>query len=224
MDHVAVVEREGRALAAAARGAMTDRLRSCPEWTGGDLLAHTTAFARWAVGMVEGSVALEDPLPPVAPEVAAAEFDADLARLVVALRTVDPEAVLPNWSAAPPVAGFYPRRAAHEYAVHRWDAQTGLGEPDPIEAAVARDGVAEFFDVFVATALVMGMVPEGDRTLVFEATDLGERWSFDVRGPGPETVLRGTASDLLLGVWSRVDPVTLHVGGDRTVLEQWPRL
>src|SRR4051794_31637632 len=36
---------EGRALGVAARVAAAEKLRSCPEWTGADLLAHTTGFA-----------------------------------------------------------------------------------------------------------------------------------------------------------------------------------
>nr|WP_308259051.1 hypothetical protein [Pseudonocardia sp. H11422] len=38
------------------------------------------------------------------------------------------------------------------------------------------------------------------------------------------TTMRGTASDLLLALWRRRDPLAHHAGGDRRVLEAWPKI
>lgn len=38
------------------------------------------------------------------------------------------------------------------------------------------------------------------------------------------TTMRGTASEIVLALGRRRDPVSLHAGGDRTLLEQWPSI
>ena len=217
------VETEGRALGAAARVGAAETLRSCPEWTGADLLAHTAGFARWVRDVLAGPAS--DEIAPVPPDEALRTWDDDLDTLVRALRDTDPAAPAPNWSVAPDTAAFWQRRAAHEFAVHRWDAQTGLsGEPAPIDTAVARDGIAEYLDVFVATGLAAGMAPPAPTTLAVEITDTGERLTRDLPDAGPVTTMRGTASELVLALWRRRDPVSLHAGGNPTLLEQWPSI
>lgn len=105
---------------------------------------------------------------------AARTWDADLAELVDLLRTTPADAAVGNWSIAPPTATFWLRRAAHELAAHRWDAGTALDpSPAPIAVGLACDGIAEFFEVFVATGLAAGMVAPAAVTLVLEPTDGG---------------------------------------------------
>jgi MDMPI C-terminal domain len=107
--------------------------------------------------------------------------------------------------------------------VHRWDAETAH-TPTLTPIDLARDGIAEFFDVFVATGLAAGTVQPTAATLVLEPTDLDERIEQHLPDPGPETVLHGTTSNLLLALWHRRDPVSLHVGGDRAQLKRWPHI
>jgi len=38
------------------------------------------------------------------------------------------------------------------------------------------------------------------------------------------TTMRGTASDLMLALWRRRDPLAFHVGGPREMLEHWPAI
>ena len=122
-------------------------------------------------------------------------------------------------------AGFWVRRVLHELAVHRWDAATLVpGPPEPIPSPVAVDGIGEFFDEFVATALARGLVPPAARRLALEITDVDRRLEFPLPDPGPVTTIRGTASDLLLALWRRRDPLSLHVDGDPAVLEAWPSI
>jgi len=98
----------------------------------------------------------------VPPDEAARTYDADLGRFVAALGALDPETPVPNWAASAQTAAFWQRRAVHELAVHRWDAATiGVGPtgtvaPMPVAPDVADDGIAEFFDVFVATGIAFG--------------------------------------------------------------------
>lgn len=216
---------DGRLIAAAARAGLDARVESCPEWSGRDLLAHVDNFFRIVLALIAAGGA-ESGLPaPADPAEADRSYDADLARLVDTLRHTRPDAPVHNWSVTPHVAAFWTRRAVHELAVHRWDAETiGGGTPAPIPAGVAVDGIAEFFDVFVATGLAAGMVPPTATTLVLEITDTGDRIEHHLPDPGPVTTVRGTASDLLLGLWRRRDPLTLHAGGDPAILEAWPTI
>ena len=95
-------------------------------------------------------------------------YDAELDRFLATLRAVPPDAPVPNWAAATQTAAFWQRRAVHELAVHRWDAGTiGGRDPGPVDPDVADDGVAEFFDVFVATAFAFGYAPPAEATLAW---------------------------------------------------------
>jgi hypothetical protein len=111
-----------------------------------------------------------------------------------------------------------PVRGPQRRAVH------GGGDPAPVEHEIVEDGIAEFFDVFVATGFAFGLVPPAQATLVLEATDTGARRVQHLPDPCPATTVRGTASDLLLAVWRRRDPLAHHVGGPRGVLESWPSI
>jgi uncharacterized protein (TIGR03083 family) len=198
---------------------------SCPDWTGRDLRAHVVGFARYIAAIVAAGGAELPPPPPVPPDVAGPSYDADLARLLDVLRSTPADAPAHVWSTSAPVAGFWVRRVLHELAVHRWDAATlVVGTPEPIPAPVAVDGIAEFFQVFVATALARGLVPPAARTLALEITDLDRRLEYPLPDPGPVTTIRGTASDLLLALWRRHDPLSLHVDGDPAVLKAWPSI
>jgi MDMPI C-terminal domain len=65
------------------------------------------------------------------------------------------------------------------------------------------------------------LVAPARATLVLEITDAGTRRVEHLPDPGPETTLRGTASDLMLALWRRRDPLAFHVDGPRGMLEHW---
>ncbi|WP_300009068.1 maleylpyruvate isomerase family mycothiol-dependent enzyme [Pseudonocardia sp.] len=222
---LASIEADGHALGAAARSGRDATVRTCPDWTGADLLAHVSGFARYLAGLFAGRIPLAGPVPVVAAREAEQAWDADLAALVTLLRDTPADAPVPNWSVLPDTASFWTRRTAQELAVHRWDARTtGEDEPDPVPADIARDGIAEYFEAFAATAIAAGMAPRARATVALELTDTGDRLEHHLPDPGPATVLRGSASDLLLALWHRRDLLAHHVEGDRLVLERWPRI
>ena len=217
-------ERDGRHLGEAARAGRDAVVRSCPDWTGADLLAHVSGFARYVDRLFAGAAGPTDPLVAAAPDEALRTWDDDLARLLARLRSTPADAPVPNWSVLPDTAAFWARRVAHELAVHRWDAgTTAAAVPAPLPAALARDGMEEYFEAFAATAFAAG-APGRAATLVLEPVDGGEPLEFGLPDPGPVTLLRGTASDLLLALWWRRDPLDHLVSGDRDLLAQWPRL
>jgi uncharacterized protein (TIGR03083 family) len=219
------IKDDGRRIGDAARAGPTDRVVSCPEWTGLDLLAHVCGFVRFVRDLLDGTATRATPAPVVDGDEALQAYDADVALLLATLSATPADAPAPNWSVAPDTAAFWMRRAVHELAVHRWDAETiADGRPASIAVDVATDGIAEFFDVFVATGLAAGMVPPTQATLALELTDTGERIEYHLPEPGPVTTMRGPASDLLLALWRRRDPLAHHAGGDRGVLEAWPKI
>ena len=163
------------------------------------------------------------------PEGAAGRGGADVRRRPApgslrTLRDTPPDAPVSHWAAVQQVAASWQRRAVHELAVHRWDAETIGGDPAPVDQDIALDGIAEFFEVFVTTGIEAGMVPPAQATLVLEITDTGTRREEHLPDPGPVTTMRGTASDLMLALWRRRDPLAFHVDGPREMLERWPAI
>jgi uncharacterized protein (TIGR03083 family) len=112
---------DGQRLAEAVRRKPDGRVASCPDWTGADLLAHVSGFARYVTDLVDGRADRDMELPKVPPDEAAQTYDADLARLVAPLRDTPPDAEVPHWAVVQQVAASWQRRAVHELAVHRWD-------------------------------------------------------------------------------------------------------
>ncbi|WP_020494880.1 maleylpyruvate isomerase family mycothiol-dependent enzyme [Sciscionella marina] len=228
LDHGALLEhaaRDGDEIGRLCLAAPEATVRSCPEWSGADLLAHTTAFAHWMPGVFAGTSTMTTPVPAVTPAEAAGDWADALDSLLTTLRAAAVDDPVPNWSTSPDTAIFWIRRCAQEFAVHRWDAATtGATDPAPIPGELARDGIEEYFDAFTATGLAMRPELAADATIALELTDLDLSISKDLPHPGPVTRMRGTASELLLALWHRVDPLDLHADGDRGLLERWPRI
>lgn len=219
---------EGTVLGRRCRAHPDDPVRTCPEWTGGDLLAHVGAFARWLPEVFAGTLTPADPPAGVEAPDALNSWGNDLRRLAGLLRRTEPGTPVANWPGAPPgQAGFWIRRAAHELLVHRTDADTLLADPaaaGPLDRELAHDGVEEYFDAFVDTALATGAAPEIEATVVVELTDRHASVRRDLPHPGPVTTLRGTAAEMLLALWWRRDLLAHVVDGDRELIEAWPRI
>ena len=154
--------------------------------------------------------------------------------VLAAIEATDPGEHRPNWAGAP-TAAFWFRRMAQESAIHRWDAQAAVGAPEPIDPALAVDGVDELVDTFLPSAKRRGITGTGE-TVHLHATDLDDRadltgeWMFTFTPEGVEIERthgkgdmagRGTASDLLLFVWNR-RPVELTCFGEPDLLTWWP--
>jgi len=156
---------------------------------------------------------------------------AQLRALEAELEAADPAQPCWTWFAADQTAGFPIRRMAQETAVHRWDAQSATGTPEPIDGELARDGIDEMFDVFLSA-----LSDDPDRcrgageTYHFHRTDGEGEWLLRFEPDGvvvshehakADVAVRGTASDLLLFVWGRVPADRLEVFGDRALLDRY---
>jgi len=224
--YLAILEREGRALAEAARGRLAPPVPSCPDWTVGELVAHTSGAHRFWAQMAAG---LGDPRSAVrasapAPELVVEWFEDGLTRLLDTLRAADPAS--PVWTWAPienPTVSWIIRRMTHETVVHRWDVQNALGAPGSIEPELGSDGIDELLFVFLpaerelhrgigATAHIHCTDTEGE--WVVRMTD-GDFTVTREHAKG-DVALRGPAADLLLALWERVPLSEIEMLGDES--------
>ncbi len=233
---LAAMRQEAAALraAAASDGAFAAPVPSCPDWTVADLLGHTGRAFRWlAIHIVRGVTTAPNDQPAEVPanDKLLGWWDESLAAVLTALDRVDPD--LPSWHWTPQakVAGFWHRRFAHEVAVHRWDAQVAVGLPEPIDTALALDGVAEILDSWLPARPVQGLDEDGMVQLI--ASDSEESWLVRVRGEAvslldtatllPEghhvdVQATGSASDLELAMYGRVPFDVLEISGRESLL------
>jgi uncharacterized protein (TIGR03083 family) len=167
--------------------------------------------------------------PPHGPEVLGWFTDAaDAVRRSLSSAGLDD--LLPTFT-GPLKTSWWLRRLSHELALHRWDVEAASGTPGPIDAEQAVDAVDEVLEVYVPTRMHFEVLAGGGETIHLHATDVDHgEWMLTL---GPDRVewehghakgdvaARGTASDLLLLLWSRLPPARLQVFGDATLLERW---
>jgi uncharacterized protein (TIGR03083 family) len=234
-EHIAALERNGRALAAAAAAAGLDApVPTCPGWVVRDLLRHTGGVHGWAASFVRAEpdadpdAAEEDLLQPHGDPVAwYLERNADLA---AALRAAPPDGPTGAFlRGSPTPLAFWARRQAHECAVHRTDADVAAGAADPAAAhpaAFAVDGIDELLLGFMsrpgrlrsAEPYRLAVAPGDDaaRWLV----EVGPEGAVGRRGEGPaDAALGGSAARLYLFLWNRLAEVPVE--GDAAVAARW---
>jgi uncharacterized protein (TIGR03083 family) len=225
------VRRDGDALLHAVGSDVTRPVPSCPGWTQLDLVRHLGGVYEFVVRQVRSAERVaRGQLDVPDDEVLAAVADLH-AELLLVLRETDPDAPSWTWSRkGPSVAAFWPRRMAHETAVHRWDAQLAVGEPAPMDPDLACDGVDEVLDVFLPAR--RGRIKEElAGTVHLHAIDasptVAAEWTIDLGPAGAVAVrrvhekadaaLRGPAGELLLACWGRA--ATLDRFGDGELIE-----
>ncbi|MDP1821484.1 MAG: maleylpyruvate isomerase family mycothiol-dependent enzyme [Acidimicrobiales bacterium] len=231
-EHVQHFRIEAASLLAACRAEPTAGVPSCPGWDRTELLTHVAGVHAWVRRQLEDGPAERVRLstvsrPPEGDELVPF-FEAGAAELASALDAMDVAATWPTW-AGPQPGTFYPRRMAHEVAVHRWDAV-----PTPVDAELAVDGLDELLELF-APLLPADRFGGATGTIHLHATDDGlaqtGEWlvtfgrdgiAFEKGHAKGDVAVRGMASDLLLWAWNRV-PVDerFEVFGDRALLDLW---
>jgi uncharacterized protein (TIGR03083 family) len=200
------------AFAACLSGDLTAPVRHCGGWTLADLAGHLGRENLWsAAAVTERRGDHHGAAPPRDP--------ATLGRWVcgtgeVLLAALDTDPAAPAWTLAPPrTAGFWQRRRCLETLVHRWDAQHALGFAEPLDPALASDGVAEVIDTMGPRQVRLGRIAAPGYAVGLVATDTRHSWTW---GPGdPVATVSGTAEALLLLVWRRLaadDPALAWAG------------
>ncbi|MFE2727839.1 maleylpyruvate isomerase family mycothiol-dependent enzyme [Kitasatospora sp. NPDC059327] len=249
LDHPAAVAAETARFVAVVRAAdPSTKVPTCPDWTMTDLVRHAGSVQRWFTVLLRQRIQE----PPRGREVdlrlperpegypdwlaeAAAQAGAEFA-------AADLDAPMWAWG-ADQHARFWVRRMLFETLVHRVDAELALGLRPAIDPVLAADGVSEFLAnlpfaaVFAPrTALLRG----ADRSIRFTRTDGKGDWlvrlrpdGFGLDGDGPaprgaqappaDATVRGTAADLLLLLYGRLDRADdrFEVLGDQELLAHW---
>lgn len=228
-DHLEALRRDGDALLHAAGRNPMAPVPTCPGWSVVDLLAHLLRVYRYAARQARSEERLPGDDTELAPEaVPAAVADAH-AELLLVLAELDPDA--PAWNSlpdAPDLAGYWGRRMAVETALHRWDVENAVGQPTPIEPALACDGIDEALtDLLPRRRRRAGETMAGSAHL--HATDAPEgspaEWTLTLLADAAvhvrrshekaDAALRGPAGELLLAVWGR--PADVERFGDAEI-------
>jgi uncharacterized protein (TIGR03083 family) len=217
IDPVAEIRRESNEVARIAAGTAPDTpVPPCPGWTLRDLVVHLGAVQRfWAANIRAADASRPDesagdPDHPYRPADAALAswMHESTEGLIDAIEAADPGAPCWTWWGDPATAAAVARHQVQEAAVHRWDAEAATGTTTPLDPEPATDAVDEFLAVSLRGA-DDGL--QGSVTLT--ASDTATSWKVG-RGGGPTVDILGTASDLLLALYRRVDHSTLAIEGD----------
>jgi uncharacterized protein (TIGR03083 family) len=216
------LRRDGARLAAGATD-LTLRVPSCPEWVVGDLVWHVGEVHEFWREIAKGAQPtdlrrrdrpLDHELVPW--------FRDGVEAIAATLENLDPARPSWTWSSQRDV-GFIQRRMAHETAVHCWDVLSAAGRDEPVERALAEDGIDEFLSFFLPDT-----APE-DLDVHLHATDGSGEWLIRSRGTtwriGHEhakaaAAVRGSASDLLLFLWRRKPSSAVETFGDAAMLNR----
>jgi uncharacterized protein (TIGR03083 family) len=230
IDYLQALRADGRDLATAARRGLDPPVPACEGWTVADLVLHTGMVHRHKLEIIRGRLAEPpSPWPPDAPSRAEllGWYDQGLEELLTVLEDADPETRVWTFHRPDQTVGFWRRRMAQETAVHRVDAESAHGDPRPVPAALAADGVAELLEVFLAPHSEGEPVGGRGETLHLHATDAEGEWRLRLLPAGVElgqghgqsdATAAGTASDLLLFLWGRAGPEPLERSGDPALL------
>jgi len=237
-DYRALLELETTRLGGVEIGDLDAEIPHLPGWTVHSVVGHTAWVCRYVTQSLQATP--QDPPsrssvgePPVGPDVLMWYAEATQA-LREEVATVDLAQIRPTWTGPQP-GDWWLRRLSHELAVHRWDVaaatSTDPDGPEPIDAALALDGVDEVLEVFVPNRMQFDTLAGSGETIHLHATDIehGE-WllqlgphavSWEHRHAKGDVAVRAAASDLQLLLWGRIPPDRLEVFGDQMILSRW---
>ncbi len=237
-------------MAVASAPSLEMQVPTCPEWTLFDLVQHLgRGHRRWAATVAAGpadappagTASERAPAAPPEREALLAWSAESTEELLSALRESGPDRGCWTWwggSQSPQTCGAVARHQLQELAVHTYDAQITLSDPQPLPDEAALDGVDEFLSTCCATTAAW---PHEPSAVDYHATEGGSwrLWLFadgarTTRLPTPERMpataagedpdaadasLRGAASELVLAMYGRIPVDSLQVDGDRRVLD-----
>lgn len=210
---------------------------TCPDWTVRHLIAHQGMVHRWATSVIRGFDLDTDAVEREGMQVhdLLSWLDDGARNLLQALADAPDDLDVPFFlREAPPPKVAWARRQCHETTMHAVDARGAVLGRKPfasdtwIGPRLAVDGIDELLTGFVPrrSSRLRSASP---LTVLVEATDTSDAWTLVVsdepvvatrsRASSPDTVLRGTAVQLYLGLWNRSD----EIPGEDGFLEEWRR-
>ncbi len=221
-------------LAALARdtAAFTDLLRredldppvpACPGWTLADLGGHLGGIHGWAHGIVMTGSPGDAPTAPPRRDELADWYAERAAELLAALATADPASAVWTFGPPPRTVAFWVRRQPLETAVHLHDGRAAVGQTAPIDPALAASGVDEVVTMMFPRQVRLERIPPLVRGVRLVLTDRPGR-SYLLAGDGLDpgaaydATVRGTAEQVFLWLWRRIDTAELRVEGDEAAV------
>ena len=228
MDFLTAIRRDSDRFYATADSADPTRpVPGCPDWTIADLVRHL-GECHWFWGTdIETRASGPDEIEQAKPERPAGYGDdiawgrAQADRLLHLLESTPDDVAVWTWAMddAQHNVGFIRRHQVQEAALHRWDIEmAATGRPQPIEADVASDAV----DEILAITLPWGAHPDKPlpSSVHIHCTDTEGEWFVHPDGrverihAKGDVGIRGTASDLLLALYTRLPLEDLDVVGE----------
>lgn len=231
--YLAVIHREVASLATCWGSGSDLAVPSCPGWDLRALIRHVGIVHRWVERIVRTRAQQRVPLD----EIPRPSEDADMAAwllegadgLLDAFGGVELDMPMWNWSGVRQVAGFWPRRMAHETAVHRWDGENAVGEAAPVEPEdLAVDGISEIVEAWLPSWAADNPTADLGGCIELVSREPRRSWTFAIRAGyvvlddgSPDARAEGAPSDLLLFAFGRLDADVVAVQGDTALLERW---
>ncbi len=234
MDFLDAIRQDSDRFYAAADGADPNgRVPSCPDWTIADLVWHL-GEVHWFWGTdVETRATDPEAVEQAKPERPTAYPDlvawgrAQADRMIQILDATPDDTPVWTWALdeSGHTAGFVRRHQVQEAAIHRWDMENAAtGQPQPVGAPEASDSIDEVLATTLpwstsATKPLPGSVH-------IHCTDTEGEWFVHQDGRVERThakadvAIRGTASDILLGMYDRVPRARLDIVGDEPVASE----
>lgn len=234
LDHLHLLRVELTRLGAVDPDHLPHPIPHVDDWTVAAVVGHTGWITRYASLVLKSDP--ENPpsrsaVPEPPPGAEVLEWFAEGQHtLLSTIEATDPDKVVPAFIGPQP-ASWWTRRLAHEASMHRWDAYSATGSPEPIDARLARDGVDEVLDVFAPHRLNFETLAGNGETIHLHATDIDDgEWMVTLNAESIEwsrghekgnVAARGPVADLLLMLWSRLPPSRLEVFGEASLLDRW---
>lgn len=230
-DHLLVDA--GRIADVIATGDLDAPVTACPGWDVRRLVVHLGVIHRWARHCIAHAAPPDGNADFQPGDRVLGEWFDDGARSVAeTLSGLDPDA--PTWHPFPVerVGRVWPRRMAHETAMHRWDVQAATGTADAIDAELASDGIDEYFELAIPRLVKRDGVTVPASSFHVHCTDVNGEWlvwnddgAYRMKRAHEkgDAALRGPAEAILLRLWGRTSSRTdeLSPVGDESALDAW---
>jgi uncharacterized protein (TIGR03083 family) len=234
MDHVAAIRRDSeRFYAIAERADPTGAVPGCPGWDIGELVWHL-GEVHWFWGTVVESrasspVQIEERKPgrPATHPDTVAWGRAQADRMLELLEATPDDVTVWTWAMqeSDQNVGFVRRHQVQEAAIHRWDIErAATGSAQPIEPDVASDSIDEVLAITLPWGVRADKPMPG--SVHVHCTDVEGEWFIHPDGrveaihAKGDAALRGTASDVLLALYTRVPLGELDVIGDESLAHE----